>query len=215
MSRGLFITFEGPEGGGKTTQIHRLVDSLRSQGRDVLPLREPGGTTIGEKIRALLLDLAESPMQIETEALLFLAARRELVQDRILPALQAGRIVICDRFADATLAYQGYGRGMDLAALKALNAFATVGLQPDLTLLLDLPVESGLQRRKMDPADWNRFDAASLAFHQQVRQGYLALAGAEPGRWRVIDAARAADVVAVDVWRAVGEGLAVVHRRAT
>ena len=148
MSRGLFITFEGPEGGGKTTQIHRLVDSLRSQGRDVLPLREPGGTTIGEKIRALLLDLAESPMQIETEALLFLAARRELVQDRILPALQAGRIVICDRFADATLAYQGYGRGMDLAALKALNAFATVGLQPDLTLLLDLPVESGLQRRK-------------------------------------------------------------------
>ncbi|HQZ70040.1 MAG: dTMP kinase [Anaerolineae bacterium] len=210
MSRGLFITFEGPEGGGKTTQIHRLVDSLRSQGRDVLPLREPGGTTIGEKIRALLLDLAESPMQIETEALLFLAARRELVQDRILPALQAGRIVICDRFADATLAYQGYGRGMDLAALKALNAFATVGLQPDLTLLLDLPVESGLQRRKMDPADWNRFDAASLAFHQQVRQGYLALAGAEPGRWRVIDAARAADVVAVDVWRAVGEVLAVI-----
>lgn len=210
MSRGLFITCEGPEGGGKTTQIHRLVDSLRTAGLDVLPLREPGGTTIGEKIRSLLLDLAESPMQVETEALLFLAARRELVQDRILPALQAGRIVICDRFADATLAYQGYGRGMDLTTLRTLNAFATNGLQPDLTLLLDLAVEDGLRRRKLDPAAWNRFDAASLAFHQQVRQGYLALAAAEPERWRVIDAARTADVVAGDVWRAVDGALAAM-----
>lgn len=208
MGAGLFITFEGPEGGGKTTQIHRLVDSLRATGRSVVPLREPGGTTIGERIRALLLDLAESPMQIETEALLFLAARRELVHDRVLPALKAGEIVICDRFADATLAYQGYGRGMDLATLRALNAFATGGLQPDLTLLLDLPVEDGLKRRKQDPAEWNRFDAASLVFHQQVRRGYAELAAEEPRRWRRIDAARAADLVADDVWRAVGEVLA-------
>lgn len=210
MGRGLFVTFEGPEGGGKTTQIHRLVDSLRSAGLVVLPLREPGGTTIGEKIRSLLLDMAGSPMQIETEALLFLAARRELVQERIQPALQAGQTVICDRFADATLAYQGYGRGMDLATLRALNAFATAGCRPDLTVLLDLPVEAGLQRRKLDPAAWNRFDAASLAFHEQVRRGYLDLAGAEPGRWRVIDAARPADTVAVDVKRAVDEALAAI-----
>lgn len=210
MGRGLFVTFEGPEGGGKTTQIHRLVDSLRSAGLIVLPLREPGGTTIGEKIRSLLLDMAGSPMQIETEALLFLAARRELVQERIQPALQAGQTVICDRFADATLAYQGYGRGMDLATLRALNAFATAGCRPDLTVLLDLPVEAGLQRRKLDPAAWNRFDAASLAFHEQVRRGYLELAGAEPGRWRVIDAARPADTVAVDVKRAVDEALAAI-----
>lgn len=210
MGRGLFVTFEGPEGGGKTTQIHRLVDSLRSAGLVVLPLREPGGTTIGEKIRSLLLDMAGSPMQIETEALLFLAARRELVQERIQPALQAGQTVICDRFADATLAYQGYGRGMDLATLRALNAFATAGCRPDLTVLLDLPVEAGLQRRKLDPAAWNRFDAASLAFHEQVRRGYLELAGAEPGRWRVIDAARPADTVAVDVKRAVDQALAAI-----
>lgn len=210
MGRGLFVTFEGPEGGGKTTQIHRLVDSLRSAGLVVLPLREPGGTTIGEKIRSLLLDMAGSPMQIETEALLFLAARRELVQERIQPALQAGQTVICDRFADATLAYQGYGRGMDLDTLRALNDFATAGCRPDLTVLLDLPVEAGLQRRKLDPAAWNRFDAASLAFHEQVRRGYLELAGAEPGRWRVIDAARPADTVAVDVKRAVDEALAAI-----
>lgn len=210
MGRGLFVTFEGPEGGGKTTQIHRLVDSLRSAGLVVLPLREPGGTTIGEKIRSLLLDMAGSPMQIETEALLFLAARRELVQERIQPALQAGQTVICDRFADATLAYQGYGRGMNLDTLRALNDFATAGCRPDLTVLLDLPVEAGLQRRKLDPAAWNRFDAASLAFHEQVRRGYLELAGAEPGRWRVIDAARPADTVAVDVKRAVDEALAAI-----
>lgn len=210
MGGGLFVTFEGPEGSGKTTQIHRLVDSLRSAGRVVLPLREPGGTTIGEKIRGLLLDMSGSPMQIETEALLFLAARRELVQERIRPALQAGQTVICDRFADATLAYQGYGRGMDLDSLRALNAFATAGCRPDLTVLLDLPVEAGLQRRKLDPAEWNRFDAASLAFHQQVRRGYLELARAEPERWRVIDADRPADLVALDVARVVHEALATI-----
>lgn len=204
---GLFITVEGPEGGGKTTQIHRLVERLRAAGREVLPLREPGGTAVGERIRGLLLDLGESPMQIETEALLFLAARRELVQDRILPALRAGQVVVCDRFADATLAYQGYGRGMDLATLRTLNAFATTGLTPHLTLLLDLPVEEGLRRRKQDPAEWNRFDAASLAFHEKVRAGYQALAAAEPARWRVIDAARPADGVAEAVWGAVAEAM--------
>lgn len=191
---GLFITFEGPEGSGKTTQIQPLADFLRRQGREVLTLREPGGTPISEQIRAVLMNLANTAMHPRTEILLFLAARAQLVEEVIRPALARGQMVLCDRYADSTLAYQGYGHGVDLQTLRQLLHFATGGLQPDLTFLLDVDPLIGL-RRKRKEGEWNRLDAYDESFHQRVRAGYRQLAEAEPQRWVIVDAAQPPDAV--------------------
>jgi dTMP kinase len=213
MSRGLLVTFEGPEGGGKSTQLRLLGRRLAAEGYRVTATREPGGTPVGERIREILLDpaLAGDALRPEAEAFLFCAARAQIVAEVIRPALAAGHVVLCDRFADATLAYQGFGRGLDLALLRANNALATGGLTPDLTVLLDLPVELGLARRQRT-ADLNRLDAAGLAFHERVRVGYHALARQDGDRWVQIDAGRAADVIAEEVGRAVRQRLAAVAR---
>jgi len=185
----LFITFEGPEGSGKTTQIQLLAAWLREQGQTVLATREPGGTAIGDRVRAILLDSDHREMQAQTEILLFSAARAQIVGQIIRPHLAGGGVVLCDRFADSTLAYQGYGRQLDLATLRLITAFATGGLQPDLTFCLDLPVDVGLQRKAAGAGEeWNRMEQETLAFHGRVRRGYLTLAQAEPARWRVLDA---------------------------
>ncbi|MGQ9839359.1 MAG: dTMP kinase [Anaerolineae bacterium] len=186
---GVFITFEGPEGGGKTTQSKLLAAWLREQGYDVLLTREPGGTRIGDAVRAILLSPEHTEMQPQTEILLFSAARAQLVREVIRPCLAAGKIVLCDRFADSTLAYQGYGRQLDLSVLRLITAFATGGLVPDLTICPDLPVAEGLSRKLGgDVAEWNRMEQEEQAFHQRVREGFLALAAAEPDRWLVVDA---------------------------
>lgn len=183
----MFITLEGPEGCGKTSQMPLLVEYLRQQGYEVLATREPGGTPISEQIRAVLSRLENTEMHDRTEILLFQASRAQLVEQVIRPHLSKGGVVVCDRYADSTLAYQGYGRQQDLVALRTLVHFATGGLKPDLTLLLDIDVEEGLRRRRKG-GEWNRLDALELDFYQRVRQGYHALAQAESERWVVIDA---------------------------
>lgn len=192
---GLFITFEGPEGGGKTTQMAGLVAFLRQAGFDLLATREPGGTAIGDQVRAVLADHRNTAMRPRTELLLFQASRAQLVEQVIRPHLAQGGIVICDRYGDSTLAYQGYGhQQFELEQVRQLVEFATGGLKPDLTLLLDVDVETGLQRKQQE-GEWNRLDAYQVDFHRRVRQGYLALAQAEPQRWRVIDANRPREAV--------------------
>ncbi|MFL5675430.1 MAG: dTMP kinase [Chloroflexota bacterium] len=197
--RGWFITLEGPEGAGKTTQAAALAAHLAGRGIDVHLTREPGGTWLGERLRDVLLARTPSAARTDalTDALLFNAARRQLVTEVIRPALAAGRSVLCARFADSTLAYQGYGGGVPLDRLRALEDAATDGLRPDLTILLDLPVEAGLAR--VAPDDITRFEAEfDLPFHRRVRDGFLALAAAEPERFAVLDATRPADEVAAD-----------------
>ncbi len=207
---GWFITIEGPEGAGKTTQATALADHLAEHGRDVLVTREPGGTWLGERIRDILLARtdpadAAAPADPLTDALLFNAARRQLVGEVIRPALEAGRTIVCARFADSTLAYQGYGAGVSLERLHDLELAATDGLTPDLTIVLDLPVEDGLARKA--PGDLTRFEAEfDLAFHRRVRDGFLALAVAEPHRFVILDARRPAATVA-------DEAVAAVRRR--
>jgi dTMP kinase len=185
----MFITLEGTEGCGKTSQVAPLADVLRQQGWDVLTTREPGGTPIGEQIRGVLHSLENTEMHARTEILLFQAARAQHVEQVIRPHLARGGVVICDRYADSTLAYQGYGRQQPLEPLRALVDYATGGLKPDLTLLLDLDVEVGLRRRAKG-GEWNRLDALEVAFYQRVRQGYYALVQAEAERWVVIDASQ-------------------------
>ncbi|GAB4144753.1 MAG: dTMP kinase [Candidatus Promineifilaceae bacterium] len=199
----MFITFEGPEGGGKTTQISLLASFLQDRGHRVLSTREPGGTRIGDQIRACLHDVNNKEMVAQTELLLYSASRAQLVHEVIRPALAAGILVLCDRFYDSTLAYQGYGRGLDLAHLRQITGFATSGLKPDLTLLFDIDVESGLTRRTAGGEEMNRLDLEALAFHQRVRHGFHALAAAEPARWVVIDAGRDPQLVQADVRRLV------------
>lgn len=198
----LFITLEGPEGGGKSSQAVQLVEHLREQGYDVLHSREPGGTSIGEQIRGVLFSLDNTLMHPRTEFLLFSAARAQHVNEVILPQLNEGRVVVCDRFFDASLAYQGYGHELDLDSLRSITTFATGGLTPDLTLLLDLPVEEGLKRREQD-GDWNRLDDYDLEFHHRVREGYLAMAASDPERWVVIDAQQSLSEVQGEIRRAV------------
>jgi dTMP kinase len=202
--RGWFITIEGPEGAGKTTQAAALATHLASAGLDVRVTREPGGTWLGERLREVLLARTDSvaPTDPMADALLFNAARRQLVSEVVRPELDAGRTILCARYADSTLAYQGYGAGVPLETLRALALAATDGLQPDLTILLDIPAEVGLSRKA--PGDVTRFEAEfDLAFHRRVRDGFLALAAAEPGRFAVVDASRTADVVALAAAAAV------------
>jgi dTMP kinase len=198
----MFITFEGSEGSGKTTQIRPLADQLTSVGYDVLTTREPGGTLIGDQVRDILFSMDNINMGARTETLLFQAARAQLVDQVICPHLEKGGIVISDRFADSTLAYQGYGRGVDLAQLRSLLSFTTNKLTPDLTLLLDLDIEEGLKRRKKG-GEINRLDACELDFYHQVRKGYLELAQAEPNRWVLIDAAPSEEKVREEIWKLV------------
>lgn len=190
----MFITLEGPEGGGKTTQINALAEFLRAAGRQTLTLREPGGTPISEQVRAILMNLGNTAMHPRSEILLFLAARAQLVEEVIRPALAQGKVILCDRYADSTLAYQGYGHGVELDVLRRLLDFATGGLQPDLTFLLDIDPLEGL-RRKQAASEWNRLDAYDADFHHRVRQGYRQLAAADPQRWVVVDASQPAEAV--------------------
>lgn len=199
----LFITFEGPEGCGKTTQIKLLAEALTARGCNVLSLREPGGTSIGDQIREVLHDLRNTEMHARAEILLYNAARAQIVEQRIKPQLAAGGIVLCDRFADSTLAYQGYGRGLDLADVRHIVAFATQNLKPDLTLYLDIDVEAGLARRRTGGGEWNRMDDQTVEFYRRVREGYRALMAAEPQRWVSIDAARSVAEIQRDIWAIV------------
>lgn len=207
--RGLLITFEGPEGSGKTTHLRLLSEWLTSEGVDHVVTREPGGTPIGEKVRDLLHDCNHTDMTPEAEILLYSASRAQHVGQLILPALEEGKLVLCDRYFDSTYAYQGYGRGLSLEALQLITKFATQGLTPDLTLYLDVPPEVGLSRRKQSGEALNRLDRETLAFHRRVRIGYQALIKAEPTRWRHIDATGAIDaiqaVVQQTVWRMMKE----------
>lgn len=191
----MFITLEGPEGSGKTSQIPALNAFICARGYDVLVTREPGGTDVGDQIREVLMNLKNISIVPRTEILLFQAARAQHVEEVIRPALAAGKVVICDRFGDSTLAYQGYGHETDLETLQYLVNYATGGLRPDLTLLLDIPVKDGLKRKVDNDSEWNRLDAYAEAFHRRVRQGYLALAKAEPERWVVIDATQGKEKV--------------------
>ena len=185
---GLFITLEGPDGSGKTTQARLLAKWLTAQGYSLLTTREPGGTRIGEAIREVVHDCALTEMAPQAEILLYSASRAQLVAEVIRPALAAGKIVLCDRYFDSTYAYQGYGRRLPLEALRAITDFAVQGLIPDLTLYLDVSPEIGLQRRTRSGGEMNRLDREALAFHERVRVGYLELAAAEPSRWHIIDA---------------------------
>lgn len=201
-----FITFEGPEGCGKTTQSKRFAEFLEKSGLDVLYTREPGGTPIGEQIRKVLMALDNTAMDPRAEALLFSAARAQLVHQVIKPHLDQGGVVVSDRYYDSTLAYQGYGLQQDLEALRQVTRFATSELIPTLTLLVDVPVEVGLDR-KQQGKEWNRLDAYALEIHKRVRQGYLELAKAEPERWVVIDGCHSPEEVEDAIQAVVKERL--------
>jgi dTMP kinase len=209
----VFISFEGPDGSGKTTQARLLDEHLRLvRGYDVVLTREPGGTEIGDRIRAVLHDPQNTRMDPYAEVLLYSAARAQHVVERIRPALSEGRIVITDRYADSTLAYQGYGRGIDLATLQAITEFATGGLWPDLTLYIDITPEEGLRRRRCGGDEWNRLDAEALEFHQRVRSGYLALVRQDPQRWCLVDGAGSVEEVSAEVSQLVMSRLKAAGR---
>jgi len=193
--RGLFITLEGIEGCGKSTQARLLGEYLRRQGHSTVETREPGGTPLAERIRAALLDRADEPVAAETEAFLVFAARRQHVAQVIEPALARGAIVLCDRFSDSTLAYQGYGRGLDVPMLERLNRLATHAVTPHLTLLFDLPVATGLARRR-SASETNRLDRESLRFHRRVRAGFLDLAKRHSRRVKIVSARPSQESVA-------------------
>ena len=203
--RGLFITFEGGEGCGKSTQIHRLAERLKRKGRTIQHTREPGGTELGEAIRDLLQhNRAGRGMCPESELLLFAASRAQIVRERILPALERGEVVLCDRFLDSTSVYQGVARAIDPIEVAAINQFATAGLLPDLTLLIDLDPEIGLQRAREDrDAPLDRMEREALAFHQEVRRGYLELAAIDQERIHVLDGTRDVDSLEDQIWQAV------------
>ncbi len=185
----MFITFEGAEGSGKTTQIIELAQFLEENGYPIYVTREPGGTPIGDQIRATLLAMKNTEMHPRTEALLLQASRAQLVEEVVAPRLEKGEIILCDRYYDSTLAYQGYGHRNDLEDLHKIIHYATGGLKPDLTLFLDLDIEEGLSRRNK-AGNINRLDALELDFYRRVREGYQQLVKAEPERWVVVDAGR-------------------------
>ena len=201
-----FITFEGGDGTGKTTQLKALESYFHARGRACVSTREPGGTALGGMIRQVLLEVGKQPIASPTELFLYLADRAQHVQEVILPAVDEGKIVLCDRYTDSTLAYQGYGRGIDLKLLRQLNEIANRGMEPDLTLLLDCPVELGLSRTVQRQSNTgsahgreDRFERERVDFHEKVRAGFLAMARAEPARFRVVDAARPVEQVAREI----------------
>lgn len=208
----MFITFEGPEGSGKSTQAALIAEQLRTAGREVVAVREPGGTPAGERIRAILLgEGGEVAIDPRSDALLFNASRAQLVVDVIRPALARGAVVIADRFADSTLAYQGYGSRLPLEELRALIAFATAGLSPDLTLLFDLPVEEGLARKA--GSGRTRFEEGfDVAFHARVADGFRTMAAADPARWRILDARRPVAELTAEVVEIVTPALAAARQ---
>ena len=202
-ARGVFLTFEGGEGSGKTTQIRLLAETLESAGLEVVVVREPGGTRLGEAVRELVLDPGTGDLDSRAELLLYEASRAQLTREKIVPVLSIGAVVLCDRYFDSSTAYQGYGRGLPLAEISALNASATGGLEPDMTLLLDGDHRSGMDRATTEATD--RLEAAGDEFHARVRRGFLEIAKAEPQRVRVIDAAGTPEDVAARVLAAVRE----------
>lgn len=195
--RGLFVTFEGPDGAGKTTQIRLLAEALRERGLAVTRTREPGGDVVGERVRDLLLHAGPDEIRAETELLLFAAARVQNVSGIVRPALESGQVVLCDRFTDSTVAYQGHARGLALDFIEQVNRFATGGLVPDRTFLLDLPPAAGLARQRAGEQD--RLDSEDLAFHERVRAGFRERAARAPERIVVLDAARPVDSLAKDI----------------
>jgi dTMP kinase len=209
QDRGLFITLEGIEGSGKSTQIRDLAEGLIHAGYRVLQTREPGGTSTAEAIRRILLTASpDEPVTPQSEALLILAARCQHVTHVIRPALKRSTVVLCDRFSDSTFAYQGFGRDLDLQWLQGANAVATDGLTPDLTLVLDLPVSVGLARRQADRGQLNRLDRETARFHRKVRKGFLALAAKEPHRMTIVNANRPAHEVRDELAEIVIEWMA-------
>lgn len=215
---GLFITFEGTDGSGKTTQLERLIARLEQAGYGVTRTVEPGGTEIGREIRRILLDSKNSGLDSRAELLLYFASRAQNVAEVIRPALAQGRAVVCDRFTDSTLVYQGAGRGLGREAVESLHGIACGALQPDVTLYLDIDLETGLARafernRSADGPDESRMDNQAIEFHRRVREAYLALAARERERFRVIDARGSADAVAQAVWDAVIPALEARHVR--
>lgn len=190
----MFISLEGPEGSGKSSQLPALAEYIESLGFSVVKTREPGGTKIGDQIREVLVRMDNEELHPRTEILLFLAARAQLVEEVIKPSLAEGKVILCDRFGDSTLAYQGYGHGLDLDKLRAMLQFATNGLKPNLTILLDVDILTGLKRKKAKE-EWNRLDAYEASFHERVRKGYHQLAEEEPARWQIVDASQSAEFV--------------------
>ena len=208
------VTFEGGDGTGKSTQIHALESYLGKAGRSCMVTREPGGTALGTAIRKVLLEVGEHAIASSTELFLYLADRSQHVHEIILPAIGAGKIVLCDRFTDSTLAYQGYGRGLDLARLRQLNDMASGETRPDLTFLLDCPVEFGLARTALRRAQFatgadqeDRFEREEIDFHEKIRAGFLELARAEPRRFRVIDASQPIEEVSAAIRRIIDQEL--------
>lgn len=210
----MFVTFEGIEGSGKSTALRMLAGHLQGRGLDPLLTREPGDSSLGRSLRAVLLDARNSSISPRAELFLFMADRAQHVRETVLPALEAGQTVLCDRYSDSTMAYQGYGRGQDLDELARLNALASGGLEPDLTLLLDLPVSFGLERagnrnrEQGTVVSEGRFDAESLQFHERVRTGYLALAAQNGSRIALIDALQSPENVFLQCLSAFDRALA-------
>ncbi|HVN29266.1 MAG TPA: dTMP kinase [Candidatus Binataceae bacterium] len=206
MARGFFITLEGVEGSGKTTQAATLADALRNEGRAVIVTHEPGDTRAGEAIRKIFLD-PEISLDIASELLLVLADRAQHVREKLRPGVEAGNVVISDRYSDSTVAYQGYGRGFDLPLLRQLNQLATAGMIPDLTIVLDCPAEVGIartrERVKGKPHKFDRFESEMLEFHRRVREGFLAAAKEEPERVRIIDSQQSYETVTAEILAAV------------
>jgi len=205
--KGLFVVLEGPDGSGKSVQARTLAERLREGGLAVTLSREPGGTELGEQVRHIVNDPGPTLRGPKADVLLYSAARAQHVDEVIRPALEAGHVVVCDRYATSTMAYQGYGSGMDRDLLARIGEWVTGGLQPDLVVLLDVSPQTGLDRRAAGDVDeltrWEDESRFDLAFHTRVRQGYLEMAAAEPGRWVVLDGSRAVDEVADEVGRVV------------
>lgn len=210
---GKFIVFEGIDGAGKTTQLDLLGRELENRGYPVVYTREPGGTRVGELIREILLNPLYGELAPRAEAFLYAAARAQLVAQVIIPALEAGKIVLCDRFVDSGLAYQGFGRGMDILMLEQINRPAIAGLVPDLVLLLDFCCDDAIDRLSRSGRGADRIEQEQQEFYRRVRLGYLSLAGREPGRYNIIDANRPVDLVLCDILKAVGEVLNEVTER--
>ncbi|SES43677.1 dTMP kinase [Psychrobacillus sp. OK032] len=212
QKRGYFITSEGPEGAGKTTVMNLLGDQLKQEGYDVVMTREPGGIMISEKIRNIILDNEHTMMESRTEALLYAAARRQHLVEIVQPAIEAGKIVICDRFIDSSLAYQGFARGIGVEEILAINKFAIGNIMPNKTILFDIDPSVGLARiNAHENREKNRLDVESLTFHEKVREGYLSLVDQYPERIEVIDASRSIDAVLEDVYKVIKGELEIIR----